>query len=170
MVACGVPSPFLGAACSCLLLITLLVQLCSHLPQVMPVLACCFIADGLNVVQGAVLRGAGRQWWTAGWSACRFVNLSVTWLYMRAGTLHVLLGQHALCLGPPRLTWLVQLCMHILPLCSTAHHRHRVVLPLTPLMYPSCSERTQPLATPRSQHGRLVGRGRAARVLPRTQV
>ncbi|KAL6750422.1 MATE efflux family protein [Haematococcus lacustris] len=33
---------------------------------VMPVLACCFIADGLNAVQGAVLRGAGRQWWTAG--------------------------------------------------------------------------------------------------------
>lgn len=28
-------------------------------------LACCFIADGLNVVQGAVLRGAGRQWWAA---------------------------------------------------------------------------------------------------------
>ncbi|KAF5841993.1 MATE efflux family protein [Dunaliella salina] len=33
---------------------------------VMPVLAVCFVADGLTAVQGGVLRGAGRQWWAAG--------------------------------------------------------------------------------------------------------
>jgi len=33
---------------------------------VMPMLAVCFVADGLTAVQGGVLRGAGRQWWAAG--------------------------------------------------------------------------------------------------------
>ncbi|MEW5311442.1 MAG: hypothetical protein WDW38_003157 [Sanguina aurantia] len=33
--------------------------------DMMPVLACCFVGDGLNVVFGAVWRGTGRQWWGA---------------------------------------------------------------------------------------------------------
>ncbi len=51
---------------------------------VMPVLTCCFIADGLNVVQGGVLRGAGRQWWTAGLNIAGWWGVGVPLAYYLA--------------------------------------------------------------------------------------
>jgi hypothetical protein len=51
---------------------------------VMPVLACCFIADGLNAVQGAVLRGSGRQWWTAGLNVAGWWGVGVPLAYYLA--------------------------------------------------------------------------------------
>ncbi len=52
--------------------------------QVMPVLACCFVADGLNAVLGAVLRGAGRQWWTAGLNVAGWWGVGVPLAYYLA--------------------------------------------------------------------------------------